>query len=240
MFASITGTPRSGMSIPSEFFELPEKAAHVLCLNIFEHMDWLEAGVATLDPAEHERVGRYLNPWHGRRYAYTRGLLRTLLGRFLKRTPSSIEFNYGPYGKPQLNDAMELNFNLSHSGDWVAFGFARGRRIGIDLESAADCHDCRSVAHQCFSPRELAVLEQGMSAAQMFCTLWVRKEAVLKAAGLGLDSLQAFCAFDPVVALQDERGVPIQWHLNDIPMPAGYAMALATEGAPVRNVSFRL
>jgi hypothetical protein len=57
---------------------------------------------------------------------------------------------------------------------------------------------------------------------------------------LGLDSLQTFCALDPVVALQDERGIPTQWHLSEIPMAAGYSMALATEGGRVRHVSFRL
>lgn len=240
MFASITRSSRTGMDIPFEFFDLPENVVHVLCLNVSEHMDWLEAGAAALCPAERERAGRYVNPWHGRRYAYTRGLLRMLSSRFLECAPAGIEFSYGPYGKPRLNGAGGLNFNVSHSGDWVAFGFARGRRIGIDLESVADCHDCRSVARECFSPRELAVLEHGMDAAQAFCALWVRKEAVLKAAGRGLDSLKTFCALDPVVELQDERGTPIPWRLNEIPMLAGHAMALATEGAPVRHVSFRL
>jgi 4'-phosphopantetheinyl transferase len=229
------------MDIPPGFFELPDNLVHVLCLNISEHKDSLEAAAATLSPAERERAGRYANPWHGRRFAYTRGLLRTLLGRFLHRPPAGIEFAYGAYGKPALSGDGELNFNLSHSGDWVALGFALNRRIGIDLESVPACRrDCRSVARQCFSPRELAVLEEGMNAAEVFCSLWVRKEAVLKAAGRGLDLLQATCALDPVVALEDDRGSPIRWYLNEIPTLAGYAMALAAEGGPVRHVSFRL
>lgn len=236
----MTSVARDEMNIPPGFFDLPEEVAHVLWLNIAEHLDWLEAGLATLDPVEHDRAARYLNPWHGQRYACTRGLLRSLLGRFLGRPPAGIEFGYGPYGKPRLPAAEKLNFNLAHSGDWVALGFSRERRIGIDLESVAGCHDCLAVARQCFSPRELAVLEQASNTAQRFCSVWVRKEAVVKAAGLGLDSLQAFCALDPVVALRDERGIPIQWHLSEIPMAAGYAMALATEGGPVRNASFRL
>ena len=228
------------MRIPAEFFELSEGAVHILCLNTSEHGDGLEAGLSVLNRAEHERAARYVNPWHSRHYAYTRGLLRMLLGRFLRRAPADIEFSYGVYGKPELNGAEGLNFNLSHCGDWAAFGFSRGRRIGIDLESVADSHDCLAVARQCFSPRELDVLEQGMNTAQTFCAIWVRKEAALKAAGLGLDSLQALCVLDPVVALRDERGTPIQWYLSDIPMPTGFSMALAAEGGPVRNVSFRL
>jgi len=228
------------MKIPSTFFDLPEDVVHVLYLNTSVHRDWLETGAITLDLAEHERAARYLNPWHGRHYAYSRGLLRILIGRFLKRPPSDIKFSYGAYGKPRINDAKGLNFNLSHSGDWVAFAFSRNRQIGIDLECVADCRDHLAVARQCFSPRELVVLERGMNATQDFCAIWVRKEAVLKAAGLGLGSLKEFCTLDPDIALQDERGTLTNWHLIDIPILTGYAMAFAAEGGPVPNVCFQV
>jgi hypothetical protein len=55
----------------------------------------------------------------------------------------------------------------------------------------------------------------------------------------GMNAASAFCACDRVVALQDERGDPIRWHLSEIPLPVGYALALATEGE-ARSVSFRL
>lgn len=240
MFASIIDKHQTEMQIPSTFFDLPADAAHVLILNAFEHRAWLEADVSTLDTAEQERAARYVNPWHGQRYACTRGLLRRLLGRFLKQEPAEIEFSYGTYGKPALTGVGGLNFNLSHSGDWVALGFCRERRIGIDMEIHIDSRDCLAVAYQCFSPRELAELNQRLNTAQAFCDLWVRKEAALKAAGLGLDALQNFCTCDSVVSLQDEQGATMQWHVSDMPLHAGHSMALAIEGRPVRNVSFRL
>lgn len=227
------------MHIPAAFFDLPADTAHVLILNASEHRNWLEANVNSLDTCEQARAARYVNPWHGQRYAYTRGLLRRLLGRFRNQAPVEIEFRYGAHGKPEMNDAQGLHFNLSHSGDWIAFAFIQGQQVGIDLESIAGDSDYLSVARQCFSSRELAALEQGTNTAQAFCNTWVRKEAILKAAGLGLDSLKAFCTLDPDIALQNERGTQIKWHLSDLPMIAGYAMALATEGGPVQNVSFR-
>ena len=234
------GKHQTDMPIPATFFDLPADAVHVLILNAAEHRAWLEAGTSTLDMGEQERAARYVNPWHGRRFAYTRGLLRWLLGRFLKQAPAEIRFGYGAHGKPEMNAAAELHFNLSHCGDWVALAFSQGRQVGIDLESVAGCRDCLAVARQCFSPRELAELEQGMNAAQTFCAIWVRKEAVLKAAGRGLDSLQAFCTLDPDIALQDARGTLVKWHLSDVPTIAGYAMALAAEGGLVRNSIFCL
>lgn len=226
------------MRIPSEFFELPKDVVHILCLDVSRHADLLATGVAALDPAEREWAGRYVNPWHGQRYAYARGLLRTLSGQFLNCAAAAIEFSYGPHGKPRLAGA--LNFNLSHSGDRVALGFSWGRRIGIDLARVADCRDCESVARQCFSPGERAFLKRAGNDAQAFCALWTRKEAVLKAAGRGLESLQSFCALESVVALDDERGIPARWCLDEIPVPAGHALALATEGSRVPYVSFGL
>jgi len=227
------------MHIPPEFFELPADAVHVLCVNVSEHRNALEASVGALDPAERERAAHYANPWHGQRYACTRGMLRLVLGRFLKRAPGDIEFSYGACGKPALNGAGGLNFNLSHNGDWVALGVTRGRRIGIDLDGQTDGHACLAVASQCFSPREMAKLVQGTDTAHVFCAIWVRKEAVLKAAGRGLDAMQTFCTNNPVVSLPDEWGLPAQWHVSDVPVPPGQHMALAVEAGPVRNRCFR-
>jgi phosphopantetheinyl transferase len=232
--------PRAGMNVPAEFYELPADAAHVLCLNVSSHRLALEAGLAALDPAEKERAARYVDPWHGRRYACTRGLLRLVLGRFLQQAPAEVEFTYGPHGKPELNGESRLGFNLSHCGDWVAMGFAREQRIGIDLECRADSRDCQAVAQQCFTDRELAELQQGVYKARAFCAIWVRKEAVLKAAGRGLDGIRTFCTGEPVVSLPDARGVLVRWHVSDMPMVNGHHMALAVEGGLVRYRCFQL
>jgi 4'-phosphopantetheinyl transferase len=232
--------PRTGMHIPAGFYELPADAAHVLCLNVSAHRLALEAGLAALDPAERARAARFVDPWHGRRYACARGLLRLVLGRFLQRAPTEVEFAYGPHGKPELNGESRLGFNLSHCGDWVAMGFARERRIGIDLEHRVDSRDYQAVAQQCFTDRELAELQQGVDKARVFCAIWVRKEAVLKAAGRGLDGMRTFCTGEPVVSLPDTQGRPQQWHVSGMPMIDGQHMALAVEGGPLRNRCFRL
>jgi 4'-phosphopantetheinyl transferase len=232
--------PRAGMHIPAEFYELPADAAHVLCLNVSSHRLALEAGLAALDSAERERAARYVDPWHGRRYASTRGLLRLVLGRFLQRAPADVKLAYGPHGKPELDGEDRLDFNLSHCGDWAAMGFARGRRVGIDLERLADSRDCLAVARQCFTVRELTELDQGVDKVHAFCAIWVRKEAVLKAAGQGLDRMRTFCTSEPIVSLPDARGAPLQWHVSDMPMVGGHHMALAVEGGAVRNRCFLL
>jgi 4'-phosphopantetheinyl transferase len=216
-----------GVNIPPGFFELPTDTVHVLCLNLAEQRAMLAAGLHALDPSELNRAARYTNAWHGQRYACSRSFLRHVLGRFLQQAPADIVFNYGTYGKPTLEG---IDFSLSHCGDWLALAVSYGRRIGIDLENRVEHGGCLDVARQCFSPRELTELAQGKDMPQAFCAIWVRKEAVVKAAGRGLDTLQAFCTRDSVVSLPDEQGLPMQWHVGSLPGPAGHHLALAVEG----------
>lgn len=228
------------MHIPPEFFELHEDTAHVLFLGLADHREALEAGLNALHPSERERAARYANPRNGLRYACTRGLLRQVLGRLLNRLPADITFSYGAFGKPELSGPGGIAFNLSHCGDQVALAVSRGGRVGVDLESRMEGDDCLAVARQCFSAQERLELEQGTDMAQAFCAIWVRKEAVVKAAGRGLDTMQTFCTCKPVVPLPDERGIPIDWHLSEIPMPPGQYMALASERGGAQSRCFRL
>lgn len=225
------------MNIPPDFFALPTDTVHVLYLHLAEQRAMLTAGLDALDRSELERAARYANAWHGQRYACSRSLLRHVLGRFLQRAPADIVFNYGTFGKPVLDG---IDFSLSHCGDWLALAVSHRRRIGIDLENRVEHGDCLNVAKQCFSLRELTELAQGEDMPQAFSAIWVRKEAVVKAAGRGLDTLQAFCTRDSVVSLPDEQGLPVQWHVGSLPAPAGHHLALAVEGGPAQHRCFQL
>lgn len=225
------------MNFPPGFFELPADTVHVLCLNLAEQRAILAGGLETLDTHEMDRAARYASAWHGQRYACSRSLLRHVLGRFLQQAPADIVFNYGTNDKPTVDG---IDFSLSHCGDCLALAVSHGRRIGIDLENRIDYGDCLEVARQCFSLRELTELAQGTDMLHAFCAIWVRKEAVVKAAGRGLDALQAFCTRDAVICLPDEQGLPAQWHVTRLPAPVGHHLALATEGGPARNRCFQL
>jgi len=225
------------MKLPPGFFALPADTVHVLCLNLAEQREMLAARMEALNTHELDRAARFANAWHGQRYACSRSLLRHVLGRFLQQAPADIVFNYGTNDKPAVDG---IDFSLSHCGDWLALAFSRERRIGIDLENRIDPGDCLDVARQCFSPWELAKLAQGADMPQTFCAIWVRKEAVVKAAGRGLDTLQAFCTRDALVYLPDEQGLPAQWHVTSLRAPVGHHLALAVEGGPVRNRCFQL
>ena len=60
--------------------------------------------------------------------------VQATLARYLDRDPGSLEFEYGPYGKPSLVDGDGLEFSWARSGGVGVLAVARGRAVGIDVE----------------------------------------------------------------------------------------------------------
>jgi len=175
-------------------------------------------------------------------YIAARGFLRTLLGRYSALEPAQIRFYYNQYGKPGLapdSGETRVRFNLAHSHGLALFAFTRWREIGVDLEWMRPDRATGEIADRFFAPAEAAVL-RGLPAelrSQAFFDCWTRKEAFIKARGLGL-----FLALDQfvvtlapgenaaLVSAVGDRDAPNQWSLRELEAAHGYAAALAVEG----------
>lgn len=187
------------------------------------------------------------------RVAYTigRGNLRKLLAQYLDVEPTAPRFTYNKYGKPVLDAASvsssvatedlaaSLNFNVSHSGQLALYGFALDRAIGVDIEWHRDNIDPLEIAKGFFSPSENQTLN-GLSTTaehfQAFYNCWTRKEAYIKAHGMGLslplDSFDVTLApGDPaqLVATRPNEEEVNQWVVDAIAVPVGYTAAIALE-----------
>lgn len=151
-----------------------------------------------LSPEERQNAETFVFPEHQQRYVVGRGMLRELLAPRLGIPPGGIEFIGNAYGKPRLADvhrAPELNFNVSHSGSLALYAFCRDRDVGVDVELMREIEDADDLAERFFSPAEAAALAalpvDQKSPAFLAC--WTRKEAFIKAIGLGLSCpLDAF------------------------------------------------
>lgn len=176
-------------------------------------------------------------------YMAARGILRTLLGRYLQVAPASLHFVAGPYGKPMLapdSGSDLLRFNLSHSHGLAVYVVAWDREVGIDIEYMRPLADLESLAQRFFEPQEqdaLRSLPAGIR-QQAFYQCWTRKEAYSKARGVGLSSpLDQFSVSlvpDEPARLLSVQGEPDEvrrWSLQALQPPDGYAAALAVEGA---------
>lgn len=156
-----------------------------------------------------------------RRYVAARTALRLLTARYTGADAATLVFTGGSGRKPAVAGGG-AEFNVSHSGDWVALAFARSMAVGIDVEELRALAELRDMVRQFFSPRERALIESIPPAARLpeFFRIWTRKEAVLKAAGRGLSvPLDEHDVLDPQ---------PGGWTVVDLPSPPRYRAALAT------------
>jgi 4'-phosphopantetheinyl transferase len=140
---------------------------------------------SVLAPDELERAGRMLRG--ARRFAVRRAVLRLLLGEYGGADPAALRLDAGPHGKPSCPQAPDLAFNYSSSGPVAIYAFARGGRIGVDVEHRPDGAWEELPVRRYLSDRERAAL--GTSPDELpppAAAAWVAKEAVAKAVGAGL------------------------------------------------------
>jgi len=136
---------------------------------------------------EHARAQRMLNERDGELWRRSRGLLRALLGRYLKVEPEALRFSVGEHGKPALSPDR-LCFNLSHSAQWALYAFSCTCAVGVDVEVARRPVDETAIAKRMLGAavaQRLQTLDPDARRHE-FLRAWVRHEAVLKCLGVGI------------------------------------------------------
>jgi 4'-phosphopantetheinyl transferase len=162
-----------------------------------------------------------------------------LLGGYLQQAPAGLEFSYGRYGKPFLsgeNASSGLSFNLSHSSGLAVYAIARERNLGIDVEHVRPESAGEDIAQRYFSAREVSDLRTLPPEARVdgFFHCWTRKEAYLKATGMGLQiPLDSFSvSLSPEKPAQFLGGVEPRWRMAAFDPAEGYMAAVVYDGAP--------
>jgi 4'-phosphopantetheinyl transferase len=228
--------------VPPECVTLNNYEVHVWRASLEMTPSQMKTMEDILSADELSRAGRYYFQKDRDYFIAARGLLRTILGKYLLIQPEELRFSYGPFGKPALEGKTHgktLCFNASHSHGLALFSCALEREIGVDLEHIRSDISTGDITAQFFSKREAAALDALPENVRQkaFFTLWTRKEALMKADGRGL-------ALDPhqyeVLTGQNELHIPrVQgeelqdgdiWSLRDLNAGPGYAAALAVKG----------
>ncbi len=204
--------------------------------------DFPDASLARLElplsPAERERVARYRFDADRRRFVVAHGLLRALLGGYLGCAPQEVSIGAGAHGKPYIDGwATEsgVHFNTSHSGDWFAAAVAL-QPVGVDVEVIPPRHASGQLAEIVLATGEradFARLPESERGPAVY-SIWTRKEAVLKARGVGLRepmhsiSVSVSREAPPrVTAFADGSDDPEEWLLHDFEPAPGVAGTLA-------------
>ena len=188
---------------------------------------------AWLDQRELERARRFVYADDARRYVRAHVALRAILGSYMGRDPAALDFVEHELGKPRLQQTLEGRyFNLSHSKDMALLALGAADELGVDIEAVRDDLPGEELASAVLCAAELEELcaQPEGERAQPFVTCWTRKEACLKALGLGLN-LEPRALH---VGFESERmrlsvGARLL-EVETLPSPAGYRAAVAALG----------
>ncbi len=204
----------------------------------------LSSGV--LSVAELERAARFYRDSDRDRYVCAHAALRGILGSLLNAEPCDLEFVTGDAGKPALagSGAPAVEFNLSHSGDVVLIAVGSGRPVGVDVERVSARPDLPALADRFFSKGEadrIRAVPQ-LARTQAFLRVWTRKEAYVKACGVGLSA--PLNSFEVLVEESDElfevrtaAGASSGIWARSIDAGPGYCAAVAALGGAWKTIT---
>jgi len=221
-----------------------ENEIHLWRISLGAELGDVNSLVEVLSPAEQQHAARFHFAPDRRRFVIRRAVLRQLLATCLGQHPSAITLEIGPHGKPAVSGQAGMNglrFSSSHSGDMALIALACGRELGVDLEQHRLMTDAAEVAKQFFSPAEvieLTCLPLSLKKAGFF-NCWTRKEAFVKATGLGLTyPLNRFTvSLAPgkpaqLLKVEDDPDALTRWGLISLDVAPDCSAALVYEGMP--------
>ena len=226
---------------------LPADEVHVWSASLELPAAKVASFARLLSADEQARLARIRCPRTRDEFAVGRGILRTLLGAYLEQAPSSIRLTLGPIGKPELSERADpaLHFNLSHSRGLALFAFTKCCPVGVDVEHVRPMSNFLGLAERYFSAREVEILRclPDESQIEAFFHAWTRKEAFLKARGVGLsyglERVEVTLGANipaRLLRLDGEEGSARSWSLCNLDLTPGYIGALALEQREFRLV----
>lgn len=161
-------------------------AVELWCIELASDPSGVDWDLLSVD--ERARAARFVFDRDRDRFVAAHAALRRVLAVYVGCLPAELRFVRDPQGRPSMCGGIALDFNLSHSGHLALIGVAASGPIGVDIEALRPVVDGAALAQRHFSPAEIAAWTALPSSQQdrAFLACWTRKEACLKALGMGL------------------------------------------------------
>lgn len=202
--------------------------------------------LSLLDARERAQAARFRFAHLAEAYIVAHAALRSVLARWMGQRPQDLVFEFNPQGQPRVAQPGAPSFSLSHTTGAALCALAPAGEIGVDIEMQ------RPLAHRELVDRFFSRTEQAHFSAlppeqheAAFFSAWTRKEAYIKAKGLGLSlPLDRFSVeFRPgqapgVSASEWAADDARRFRLWDLAVSPGYRAALAyagPAGGPLRQ-----
>ncbi|MDE1831482.1 MAG: 4'-phosphopantetheinyl transferase superfamily protein [Thaumarchaeota archaeon] len=171
--------------------------------------------------------------------------LRHLMAGYTGIKPQTLKFTRNcrfcgshDHGKPRLSwPSNGPRFNVSHAGNLILIAVSWFDEVGVDVEVLPNGFTGEESAHLVFGPRELAEFKSqtGEERNSTFGRLWCRKEAFLKAHGLGLGgypTLVDVSTISPDVLVAHDPISKTTFSCHDIEIETPYFAAVVKLGGP--------
>ncbi|MFC1616651.1 4'-phosphopantetheinyl transferase superfamily protein, partial [Candidatus Margulisiibacteriota bacterium] len=142
----------------------------------------------------------------------------------------SIKFD--KYKRPFINS--EIDFNISHSGDYIILAIAKGIRLGIDIEKKREIDN--NILKNYLTDQEWQHLISSQNQIETFFDYWTKKESIIKADGRGLFvNLKNIKLQDNKAELNNN-----EWFLQQIEIDASYLcyLALNSRNLPIKKTKY--
>ncbi len=166
-----------------------------------------------LSDFEKERVDRFKNKPIIECYITAHALLRLKLSEYLNTDPRSVKIEIAEGGKPFVA-GVDLPFSISRNKNLFTFVIGESSQLlGIDIEKIVPDFDIRNISRNYFSIKEhkfIFAFGSKNDQERSFFEIWTRKEALLKAIGIGM-----ITDLSKVQVLEGENLIDIDELLSD-------------------------
>jgi 4'-phosphopantetheinyl transferase len=141
-----------------------------------------------LDPDRRARADRFRFQGDRDVYIAAHALLAATVAAAIGSDRRAWQFSEQGGGKPRLEIAggKRLYANISHTRGWAAVALTSAAEVGVDIEAVRPVPDLRELAAVVLAPAERMALAAATDPVGLFFRLWTRKEALIKALGVGL------------------------------------------------------
>lgn len=211
--------------------------AHVLVFDSSPWRHFFDDAQLWLSPLEQQRACRFHKAEHRETYVLAHALWRLAIATVLEREVTAVGLATSPSGQPLLPDTPYAT-SLSHSGSYVAIALARARCVGVDIEQAPPRPGLHALVSVLCAPSEAQAIEALPVELrdEALLHVWTRKEALLKAFGVGLREAPNSIAADAGRLIDPPPTAPqaSACLIHALPLPDSLSGALAAPATVTR------
>jgi 4'-phosphopantetheinyl transferase len=213
---------------------------HVWAARLVDDDETIADLLTMLDEGERARAAQFAFERDRARFIQSHAMMRQILSEYSEADPATLTFTRNGHGKPFLvspPDSPNLQFSLSHSGDFCMLAVRQDRAIGIDVEEIRDLPQAIAIAQSYFTPAESRMLAglQETARRDAFFALWTHKEALVKGLGVGMAANLAHIEFDVdpasglrLIGCDGDHSIAQEWSILRIDPAPNYVGAIAS------------